>query len=131
MVKIRPWSPKYPGFATDRREVRAGQFDPDKDGLGKLPWVKAPETSHLHSFQFRDARSSKTLQAKGQGSLLIVRFKATSTSPATEYNYWFPDHDRGLRFFQQMSAAEHPGEIVHQMIVEKVLYEQVRYGAES
>jgi hypothetical protein len=98
--------------------------EPDERGL---PWVMAPADSHLWGFRFYDARKFSFLRKFGADvtrgkSQLEVRFKDAKGRLASEYTYYFDDHDRGLEFFEAMRSAAHPGEVVQELIRQRVPY---------
>lgn len=115
-VKTKAWQPKFPEWAGEQRTRPAASpsFSDDEEG-----WVAAPSSSHLQSFQYRDARDPKyqLLLKYGGYSVLNVRFKATQTQPACEFEYRFTDHDWGHEIFQAMSKHESPGELLHAFVI--------------
>lgn len=114
----KPWSPKYPEFATERR---ATPEDEEASGSG---WVNAPADSHVARFQLLD--NPKGLVEKFQGALIHVEFKIPTRQGMTLYRYFFGrDFERARSVFAMLQSAAHPGEIVHSELIEK----RVRYEA--
>lgn len=110
------WEPKFPDFALGRE----GPLGDSPDDTGAEPWTPAPASSHLSRFRLWDARKYKFLRALlGGVSQLNVVFKANGRSPETQYTYEFRDHDQARRVYDAMAAAEHPGEVVHAMLIKE------------
>lgn len=123
------WEPKYPDFAAP---TEGPLNDEASDQSRGGPWTEAPPDSHVARFRLTDARENSFLRKFGRGSVvgsggtghrdtgqsqLVVVFKATRYAPETQYTYYFADHDQGKRVFDAMAAAEHPGEVVHAMLI--------------
>lgn len=118
--EIRPWDPKYPDFATDRRSVPADEFEPAN--LDR--WVDAPHDSHVARFLLE--ADPKSILGKYVGAVLHVEFKQPTQQGMSFYQYFFgKDFERAREVYRKMRATVHPGEIVHSDLIEG----QVRYEA--
>lgn len=114
----KPWSPKYPEFATERRAT------PEHEDTLGTGWVEAPAGSHVARFQLLD--DPKSLSGKYQGALIHVHFKVPTKQGMSKYRYFFDrDFDRARSVFALLESAAHPGEIVDSELIKK----RVRYEA--
>ena len=78
-------------------------------------WFHGPPTSHVARWRYLDPRLPGTTIADGRGRLEVV-FRPTKTKGESGYVYYFADPAEGSDVFTELSAAEHPGEVVHQRL---------------
>jgi hypothetical protein len=127
------WQPKFPGFSRppNKGSQREGELSP-LSASGDILWVPAPPTSHLEGFRLYDADDEKIggfiRKFLGGESSIQIRFKPSGKqTSATEYHYYFSDAKEARGVFQQLVEAEHPGEIVHHVLIAQ----GVRYKRQS
>lgn len=132
------WTPKYPDFSTrpsggDINETDAGDEFTRKDQSGEykpLEWVGTPDTSHVDSMAFESKNLNNPLFSKlrkiAGTSVLHVRFKPSGDRGRTHYNYLYDDDALGMSHFELLKAAEHPGQVVHDVLIaQKIPYVRV------
>ncbi len=115
------WQPKFPDISRDLRDRKLSDAE-RVDDEANPDWVSAPDTSHLDSFRFDDARQSKILRIGGF-SYIRVRFK-TKGGGTTRYTYSFSDFNAAADWWGKLSTAAHPGQIINQMIAAGIPYER-------
>lgn len=130
------WKPIYPDFAIrpegglDEKEQGVTTTVMDVDAVVKeIQWNPTPNDSHVDSFAYESMRITSPFysrEARRNGhSMLHVRFKEKGRIPRTHYIYEFTDDRSGEGVFDQMKAAEHPGKIVHHVLIaNKVPYDR-------
>lgn len=109
------WDPKYPEFEYEHSPREAGRLSE-----GGPEWTMAPAGSHVLSFRFFDARERNVVIQGGRtigNSRIQVRFKPSGKRGVTEYDYFFPDPIIAESIFRMLCSTDHPGEIVHGVLI--------------
>lgn len=117
----------------------------------KLKWVPAPPSSHVGSFALWDARElMKARTADGAWivdsprdlppSRIYVNFKVQPSSTrrtsqsyrstirgrkTTQYVYYVDSHEAAKRIYQAMLSSDHPGQVIHAELENKMPYQRV------
>lgn len=126
MPDFEIWDPKFPEFARDLRAGKLNPADAETDDAG-FTWVAAPSTSHLKDFAFLDAADRAAPAGRiarlGGYSKIVVRFLKKSGGH-TRYTYSFSDFAQARLFWEKLTTAAHPGEVIHEMIAAAIPYER-------
>lgn len=102
----KAWEPSDPDKAY-RKNAELTEIDTS------LELTPAPSTSHLEGFIHYDRRKKGVRSnAGGNRSAILVRFRATKYSPASDYLYLFSDHSNAAGWFRRLKAAPRPGQLI-------------------
>lgn len=129
------WDPSYPEFASQGEDKTVY---PDAQ-TGGMEYQPAPESSHVYGFKFLTGGFVRKFYAgtdgvpAGTAAVLGVAFKpappkGSDVHPNTiksEYEYYFADEGAGRAYYDRMRAAAHPGEVVHELIRDRVAYRKI------
>lgn len=106
------WDPLFPDLA----EAKRGGVPEEYEDRSPIPWVVAPDSSHLEQFRLIDARDQNLVRRLlrpllGGRSEIQIRYRPTRTQPGSEYSFFFDDHEEARRIFVEMAASDSPGTI--------------------
>ena len=115
--KARRWDPLYPEFAKERRLIVPAEKQ-EENG-----WVSAPGTSHLARFRLENDK--RNIAVKFIGAMVSIQFKKPTKQGFSYYRYYFgKNFDLAANVFASMVFSDHPGKIVHQMLIKgRIPYE--------
>jgi hypothetical protein len=119
------WEPSFPDIAraSNPNSNREWELAETTNDSGDVPWVNAPNDSHVEAFRLYDSddrqlRSFINRFMNGE-SQIQIRFKATKTRGVTQYTYFFADAAEAREVFEDLQTSPNPGEVVHQRLINK------------